>query len=400
MTPTHARSASGRCRKTPAAGGAQGFFIVPCLPALCASRAEPANIPHQPSPAISSRRLTGHAQETHDDCARVHLASHSQRQRKAPARLQGAARISRHAAETALSAQHSKEKAVQGPQTLDPARAGQSAAICLNSRPAPAGRAFLPGSGAGIASRSVRGDINKSHALRCQPPSAVPSGAGSQPARSPACFARSALFLPQLFEAADNDGCPAPARGVSCNGRHFVTRRGNASNRRQYARAGLHLSPLSGGCTHADGLFRGRYQCWRRGAECSHPSAARVHRGAAAPRHVQKEFRDETYEAGQAARLLWLCNDIYVDLIAGGAADLIQASAKIPRTGGVAQCAMQGDETPLRLSPLSGGVPFGIVSRPAKLPTRAAGFMARWAHPQKAANTLLPLGSLLLEAYP
>ena len=35
----------------------------------------------------------------------------------------------------------------------------------------------------------------------------------------------------------------------------------------------LRLSPFSGGCTHADGLFRRRYQCWRRGAECSYPSA-------------------------------------------------------------------------------------------------------------------------------
>ena len=42
MTPTHTRSASGRCRKTPAAGGAQGCVTFPCLPALSASRAEPA----------------------------------------------------------------------------------------------------------------------------------------------------------------------------------------------------------------------------------------------------------------------------------------------------------------------------------------------------------------------
>ena len=36
-----------------------------------------------------------------------------------------------------------------------------------------AGLHVSPLSGAGIASRSVRGDINKSHALRCQPPSAA-----------------------------------------------------------------------------------------------------------------------------------------------------------------------------------------------------------------------------------
>ena len=54
----------------------------------------------------------------------------------------------------------------------------------------------------------------------------------------------------------------------------FPSNRGVAPCAMQGDETPLRLSPLSGGCTHADGLFRGRYQCWCRGAECSHPSAA------------------------------------------------------------------------------------------------------------------------------
>ena len=89
---------------------------------------------------------------------------------------------------------------------------------------------------------------------------------------------RPALFPPQLFEAADNDGFSAhDKRGGTCKGRHFVTRHGLASNRRQYARAGLHLSPLSGGRIAIAKRGRGPLDPApsgkTTGLHCVHPSA-------------------------------------------------------------------------------------------------------------------------------
>ena len=161
MIPTLTEPTSGRCRKTPAAGGAQGFVTFPCLPALSALRAEPA------------------------------------------------------------------------------------------PRPAPAGRDFLPPfrqhpEGAAVSAAAWRiADTPRG----CAPRASWLEGNGpAQWATAldaiAGCSDRPALFSPQLFEAADNDGGKASPTdpGVVDRGRHFVTRHGNASNRRQYARAGLHLS--------------------------------------------------------------------------------------------------------------------------------------------------------------
>ena len=89
---------------------------------------------------------------------------------------------------------------------------------------------------------------------------------------------RPALFPPQLFEAADSDGFSAPdKRGGTCKGRHFVTRHGLASNCRQYARAGLHLSPLSGGPSTSGAVPKTGLEAERHERRMGHPSAVNRH---------------------------------------------------------------------------------------------------------------------------
>ena len=210
MTTTHTRSASGRCRKTPAAGGAQGFVTFPCLPALSASRAEPA-----PRPAPAGRAFLRHRSSMAERPAHNGLVAGS----------------------------------IPAGATIEPL----------------SGETW---NGVAIAARDERtgpSPVATSH----------PSAVWHVRYR---CGARSSGRLTLAGTAA-------------------LTRHGNASNRRQYARAGLHLSPLSGGVPRVlcegqsgDGLPRPT------STAAHHPSAdtqARVAEwtDAAAQRRGREAFR-------------------------------------------------------------------------------------------------------------
>ena len=150
-----------------------------------------------------------------------------------------------------------------------------SARVCSLARAtsSASGPRLSPRSPAGASGRDSHKPVSCGGA-GCASPSAALPGRAIPQSKPVSRFDRPALFPPQLFEAADNDGGKASPTdpGVVDRGRHFVTRHGPASNRRQYARAGLRLSPLSGGAINREALAKDAVQLRETGSH--HPSTA------------------------------------------------------------------------------------------------------------------------------
>ena len=224
MTTTHTRSTSGRCRKTPAAGGAQGFVTFPCLPALSASRAEPAPVP---APRHGSYAATNETEANQSETAT--------RAGQCP-----------RGATTRKEARHATRRGKPGQQ--DPAaRRVMRALLPVNSRPAPAGRAFLRHRSSMVERPAHNGLVAGS----------IPAGATIEPlsggASLGACNGRSVTASrastrhpSAVWHVRYRCGARSSGR-LTLAGTAALTPPWPSQQSRQYARAGLHLSPRFGG---------------------------------------------------------------------------------------------------------------------------------------------------------